>query len=313
MNSIDFLKELNEIDDELLMNAELPPKRKPYIYKIGVNAMAVILILLCLMPVTVVAVVITVRTQVSKEEFPNYEDYLMGGLISIDSKVTTIEYELSTHNIEIPQQWEEKLTDAWKAFPYTYDNFTGIDLKDIEGKRINFGGIKQIEELLEISLTDSKELERITLGAYVTLVITDQERAAVQFRTEGTVTPDGVLVYLPFSNDEENGLCPDTVDYLGLQIFIPLTEPFVDKYAEYCVMSGVNKQDLNKSSFFSSGNIEIILLENSWQEKYDAPRAYAAWEQGGIGYLVELKCTMDMKASPGELIRPYLEKLEERE
>lgn len=312
MNSIDFLKELNEIDDDILMNAELPPKRKNHIYRIGVNAVVIALLLL-LMPVTVLALVIGVRTQVSKEEFPNYGDYLMGGLISVESKVTTIEYELSPHNIEIPLQWEEKLTDAWKEFPYDYDNFTGVNLKDTEGRRINFGGIKQIEELLGISLTDSKELERITIGAYATLIVTDYERAKMQFRTEGTVTPDGILVYLPFSNDEENGLGPDMVDYLGLQIFIPLTESFVDKYAEYCVMSSVNKQNLIQSSFLSSGNIEVILLENRWHEEFDAPRGYAAWEQDGVGYLVELKCTVDMKESPGELIRPYLEKLEERE
>lgn len=311
MNSIDFLKELNEIDDDLLMNAELPPKRKSHIYRIGANAV-IIALLLCLMSVTVVAVTIGVRILVSKEELPNYGDYLMGGLISVDSKVTTIEYELSPHNIEIPLQWEEKLTDAWKRFTYDYSNFTGIDLKDTEGRRINIGDIAQIEELLGISLTGSRELERITLGAYVTLIITDQERAASQLRMEGTVAPDGILVYLPFRNDEEKGLGPDVVDFCGLRIFIPLTESFADQYAEHCVMSGVNKQDLIQSSFFSSGNIEVIVLENRWQDELDAPRGYAAWEQSGIGYLVELKCNVDMKASPGALLRPYLEKLEER-
>lgn len=311
MKSIDFLKELNEIDDDLLMDAELPLKRKSHIPfgRIGVHA-ALIVLVLCLIPATVIAVTIGVRILVSQEEIPNYSDYLVGGFIHIDSKVTTIEYELTPQRIEVPLQWEEKLTEAWKGFPYEYSNFTGIDLKDSNGRRLNFGSIGEIEKLLEINLTSSRELEKITQGAYVTLIITDPDRAAAQLRSEGIVTPDGILVYLPFLNHKEMGLNPNVVDYCGLQIFIPLTESFVELYAVHCVLSGVNKQELAQSRFYSSGNVEVILLENHWQEEYDAPRSYAAWEQNGIGYLVELKCTVDTKASPGELLIPYLENME---
>jgi hypothetical protein len=269
-----------------------------------------IVLVLCLIPATVIAVTIGVRILVSQEEIPNYSDYLVGGFIHIDSKVTTIEYELTPQRIEVPLQWEEKLTEAWKGFPYEYSNFTGIDLKDSNGRRLNFGSIGEIEKLLEINLTSSRELEQITQGAYVTLIITDPDRAAAQLRSEGIVTPDGILVYLPFLNHKEMGLNPNVVDYCGLQIFIPLTESFVEQYAVHCVLSGVNKQELAQSRFYSSGNVEVILLENHWQEEYDAPRGYAAWEQNGIGYLVELKCTVDTKASPGELLIPYLENME---
>ena len=311
MNSIDFLKELNEIDDDLLMNAELPPKRKvpvPF-SRIGIKA-AVIVLLLCLIPATVIAVTIGVKILVSQEEIPNYGDYMLGGIVSVESKVTTIEYELSPQRIEVPLQWEEKLTDAWKGFPYSYDSFKGVDLKDTQGSRINLGGIAEIEKLLGTTLTTSDELEQITQGAYVTLIVTDPERAAAQLRSEGIVSPDGILVYLPFRNDKETGLGPDVVDFCGLRIFIPITESFAEQYAEHCVMSSVNKQELAQSSFFSSGDIEVIVLENSWQYNLDAPRGYAAWEESGIGYLVELKCSADVKTTPGELLRPYLENLE---
>lgn len=311
MNSIDFLKELNEIDDELLMNAELPPKRKvpvPF-SSIGIKA-AVIALLLCLIPATVIAVTIGVKILVSQEVIPNYGDYMLGGIVSVESKVTTIKYELSPQRIEVPLQWEEKLTDAWKGFPYSYDNFKGIDLKDTQGSRINLGGIPEIEKLLGTTLTASDELEQVTLGAYVTLIVTDHERAETQLRSEGIVSPDGILVYLPFRNDKETGLGPEVVDFCGLQIFIPLTEAFVDQYAEHCVLSSVDKQELAQSRFYSKGNIEVIMLENHWQEEYDAPRGYTAWEQSGIGYLVELKCAADIKESPGDLLRPYLDNLE---
>lgn len=311
MNRIDFLKELNEIDDDLLLDAELPLKQEKHIpfRKIGVQA-ALIVLVLCLIPATVLAVTISVRILVSQEEIPNYSDYLIGGFIHIDSKVTTIEYELAPQAIEVPLQWEEKLTDAWKGFPYDHSNFTGIDLKDAEGRRMNFGSMADIEKLLGTTLTSSHELEQITQGAYVTLAITDPDRAGLQLRTEGIVSPDGIVVYLPFRNHKETGLDPDVVDYCGLRVFIPLTEAFAQRYAEHSVLSGVNQQEFDQSRFYSSGNIEVILLENHWQEKYDTPRGYAAWEQSGIGYLVELKNMPDAKESPVELLRPYLENLE---
>ena len=311
MKRIDFLKELNEIDDDLLLDAELPLKREKHIpfKKIGVQA-ALIVLVLCLIPATVLAVTIGVRILVSQEEIPNYSDYLTGGFLHIDSKVTTIEYELAPHPIVVPLQWEEKLTDAWKGFPYDHSNFTGIDLKDAEGRRINFGSISDVEKLLGTSLTSSSELEQITQGAYVTLAITDPDRAGLQLRTEGIVSPDGVLVYLPFRNHKETGLDPDVVDYCGLRVFIPLTEDFAQRYAEHAVLSGVDQQEFDQSRFYSSGNVEVILLENHWQEEYDTPRGYAAWEKDGIGYLVELKNMPDAKESPVELLRPYLENLE---
>ena len=311
MNRIDFLKELNEIDDDLLLDAELPLKQEKHIpfRKIGVQA-ALIVLVLCLIPATVLAVTISVRILVSQEEIPNYSDYLIGGFIHIDSKVTTIEYELAPQAIEVPLQWEEKLTDAWKGFPYDHSNFTGIDLKDAEGRRMNFGSMADIEKLLGTTLTSSQELEKITQGAYVTLAITDPDRAGLQLRTEGIVSPDGIVVYLPFRNHKETGLDPDVVDYCGLRVFIPLTEAFAQRYAEHSVLSGVDQQEFDQSRFYSSGNIEVILLENHWQEKYDTPRGYAAWEQSGIGYLVELKNMPDAKESPDELLKPYLEELE---
>ena len=311
MNRIDFLKELNEIDDDLLLDAELPLKQEKHIpfRKIGVQA-ALIVLVLCLIPATVLAVTISVRILVSQEEIPNYSDYLVGGFLHIDSKVSTIKYELAPHPIDVPLQWEEKLTDAWKGFPYDHSNFTGIDLKDAEGRRINFGSISDMEKLLGTSLTSSRELEQITQGAYVTLAITDPDRAGLQLRTEGIVSPDGILVYLPFRNHKETGLDPDVVDYCGLRVFISLTEAFAERYAEHAVLSGVDQQEFDQSRFYSSGNVEVILLENHWQEEYDTPRGYAAWEKDGIGYLVEHKNMPDAKESPVELLRPYLENLE---
>lgn len=307
MNSIDFLKELNEIDDDLLMKVELPPTRKPRIRRIGVNAVVVALVL-CLMSVTVAAVTISIRIFTSEDMVPNYENYHIG-FFNVNSKVTTIEYELSPQKIAIPLQWENALTDAWKGFGYSYDHFTGIDMKDSEGNRINYGGIKQLEQLLDIKFVSSENLELVTQGAYVTLAVTDQDRAAEQFRSEGIVSPDGIIIYLPFLRNAQTGLNPEIVDYCGLSIFIPLTDSFADRYASHCVLSSAYKQDLTQNRFFSCDDIEIVLLENTVQGE-DPLSGYAAWEHEGIGYLIEMKTNRDVETLPSNLLTPYLENLE---
>ena len=307
MNSIDFLKELNEIDDILLMKAELPPARKPCIQRLGLNAV-VIALFLCLMSVTVAAVTISIRIFTSEDMVPNYESFHIG-YFNVNSKITTIEYELSPQKIDIPLQWENALTDAWKGFGYSYDHFTGIDMKDGNGNRINYGGMKQLEQLLDIEFVSSAEMELATQGAYVTLVVTDQNRATEQFRSEGIVSPDGIIIYLPFLRNAYTGLHPEIVDYCGLSIFIPLTNSFAERYASHAVLSSAYKQDLKQERFMSSKDIEIVMLQNTVQDE-DALSAYAAWEYTGIGYLVEMKTNWGADALPSDILAPYLENLE---
>lgn len=307
MNHVDFLKQFIEIDDDLLLKAEQPLTRKSHSRRMITNIVAAILAL-CLLSITVAAVTINVRIFTSADMILNYEDYYLG-FPPLSSKVTTIEYELYPQDIKIPLHWKEELTDAWKGFGYTYDHFTGIDLKDSNGKRVDFGGIAQIEQLLCFRLASSEELRQVTQSAYVTLVVTDQDRAAEQIRSEGILSPDGLVIYLPFSRNAEAGLDPELVDYCGLSIFVPLTESFAGEYASHSVLSGVYKQDLTQTSLLSDGGIEIIMLGNT-AHNGDALNGFAAWEYEGLGYLVEMRTNRNVEINPRDVLMPYLEHLE---
>ena len=168
---------------------------------------------------------------------------------------------------------------------------------------------EELEQLLQIRFTSSSELEAVTRGAYVTLAITDQERAAVQYRSEGIVSPDGIVIYLPFSRDSESGVDPNIVNYCGLSIFVPLTDSFARQYASHSVLSSVYNSDFQQIRQVSSGGVEMILLENEPYMDYPLS-GYAAWEERGIGYLVELKCNNGSRTAPIEILMPYLENLE---
>lgn len=302
MNEFEFLEAINEIDDDLILSAQTIPVKKHRVHQLGARAAAVAAII-CLLSITVAAVTISVRIFTSDREVPNYE-YYYGGPLSLNSKITTIEYDLQPQKAEIPLKWTEELSKAWKSFGYDYGYFTGTNLKNSGGSRMDFGGITQLEQLLGIELAGSEEMELITNSAFVTLAVTDQERAAGQNRTEGIVSPDGLVVYLPLEMDMGD------VDFCGLSIFVPLTESFAEQYASHAVLSSVWKQDLNQTRITSAGGIEIILLENTPSDG-DPLSGFAAWEQNGIGYLVEIKTYPDSEMTPGELLMPYLEQLED--
>ena len=308
MNSFEFLKELNDIDDDLLMKAEVVPNKKHRIVHWSLRAAAAAA-LISLAVITVAAVTIGVHILTSDATALYYDHYYGGFPFGHNSKVTTVGYELEPQAVQIPQNWTQELTERWKAFGYDYDHFSGIDLTDVAGSRVSFGGITQLEQLLQIRFTSSSELEAVTQGAYVTLAITDHERAAVQYRSEGIVSPDGIVIYLPFSRDSESGVDPNIVNYCGLSIFVPLTDSFARQYASHSVLSSVYNSDFQQIRQVSSGGVEMILLENEPYMDYPLS-GYAAWEERGIGYLVELKCNNGSRTAPIEILMPYLENLE---
>lgn len=308
MNSFDLFEALTDIDDDLIMNAQFTPSKKRHIRRLSLRIAAVACVI-CLSALTATAITIGVQIRNSSEVATNYNNFLIWNL-SVSSKVTTVEYQLCAQDITPPLQWEDALTSAWKGFGYSYEHFSGIHLQDDDGNRIKFESIAEIEQLLGISLVYSEELEEITKGAYVTLAVTDHIRAAEQFRREGIVTPDGLIIYLPFVCNKQNGFDPELVDYCGLNIFVPLTDSFAEKYAFHPVLSSVYGQDLRRTSMVADSNLNIVILENTVED--DAPLSgYAAWEHKGIGYLVEMKTNWSANTCPGEILIPYLKTLEE--
>lgn len=308
MDELNFIQALTDIEDDLILYAKKPvtPKRSisSLFGKIGVAAA-----LLCLLSVTVMAVSFSVWVLSSDHRVPILEAYYMG-VFTPSSKVTTVNFDLEAREITIPQRWTEDLTAAWNIFGYDHKYFKGIDLKEKDGSRIDFGSIAQIERLLRLGLVSSPEIDGATGSAFVSLVIVDSERTSREWERKGTVTPDGIRIYLPFRLDGQIGLNDDVIEYCGLHIFIPLTESFATEYRSHVVLSGDGSQDLQERKILSQGGIETVLLANNRSE-YEATKAFAAWEYQGVGYLLEMKTHDSVTADPGEIIMPYLTNLED--
>ena len=308
MNELDFLKALNDVEDDLILDAKKPigaKKHLPsFLGKLGVAAA-----ILCLLSVTVMAVSFSVRIIGSDQRVPIHEGYYMG-IFTPSSKVITVDYSLEVQDLQLPTQWIDDLTAEWKAFGYDYSYFQGIDLRNARGSRMDFGSISALENLLGISLVSSPELDEAFRSAYVSLVITDWERASAELREEGRIYPDGLRVYLPLMVENQGKLSSDVVEYCGLNIFIPLTDSFTESYRSHVILSGDGEQDLTQSSYTSPTGIQTHVLANK-QSRSDPMKAYGAWEHKGVGYLLEMKTHYNTTADPAAIIMPYFENLED--
>ena len=288
MNSFEFLEELSNIDEDLILSAQTVPEQPLCFRRMGVRA-AVLAATLFLLSVSVAALSIGVRIWTGKEQVVHFE-HDFGGLIPFASKVTTIEYDLLPVSAELPLEWSRELTASWKAFGYDDSYFTGVELRSDDGSRLDFGGIRGLERLLGMDLAAGSDLEH----AFVTLSVTDPARCAEQLRQEGSITPDGLIIYLPIEIQSEQ------VDYCGLNIYLPLTDSFAQHYGSHVVLSSVYLQDLRQHT---AGDAVVLVNEPG---EGDHMSGFAAWEKDGIGYLLELRTIRDADVDVLELLLTYL-------
>ncbi|MBR6825100.1 MAG: hypothetical protein IKM59_00995 [Oscillospiraceae bacterium] len=309
MNELEFLEVLNDIEDDLILNAKKPvPKKSPVPALLA--KVAVVAAILCMLSLSVMAVSFSIRVLRSEDRVPIHE-FFLGGIFAPTSKVTTVDYDLQPQRIRLPSQWIDTLTEGWETFGYDYRYFRTQDLKSPTGSRMDFGGVSQLEELLGVELVSSPELDEAVRGAYVTMVITDSHRAIEEYERKKQITPDGLVIYLPFRTGKTEGLSAETVRYCGIHIYLPITESFADSYQSHVVLSGVGDQDLQKRDYRSRGNIDTVLLTNTPSAAEDPLKTFAAWEYRGVGYLLELKTHHSTCTDPVQLILPYLEHLED--
>ena len=307
MNEFDFLEALNDIEDDLILNAKKPVPKKPPIPAL-LAKIAVAAAVLCMLSLSVMAVSFSIRILRSEDRVPIHE-FIFGGIFAPTSKVTTVDYDLEPQEVTLPPQWIDSLTEAWETFGYDHKHFKTLDLKTPAGSRMNFGSLTQLERLLDVDLVSSPELEEALRGTFVTLIITDLVRATEEYERRGSITPDGLVIYLPFKTGGATGLSSEEVQYCGIHIYVPITESFADSYRSHVVLSGVGDQDLQESKHCFQGGIEAVLLANTPSTAEEPLRAFAAWEHKGVGYLLELKTRHSTTADPAQLILPYLSNL----
>lgn len=308
MKAYELFEALTDLDDELLMKAESAPKKSYRVQKMGLRA-ALIAATVSMLTATVVAISVSVKI-LRSEEFVSFYDYLDNSSFYWEyaSQITTIDFELEEQNMDIPVQWSDQLTQSWENFVYDHQYFTGVDVTDGTGNRMAFESIGVLGDFLDCHFTTSDQLDGLIQGVYITMVVTDTERAAQEYQAAGCVTPDGLAIYCVLSRGGETGLNADIMQYSGLTIYLPCTQSFARQYANHSVLSSVQNEEFEQGQYITSGNVKIMLVQNRSLAYYQ-PTGYAAWCEGGIGYLLEARCYRNAAHAPLEMILPYLENL----
>lgn len=308
MKSYELFEALTDLDDELLMKAESAPKKSYPVRKMGLRA-GLVAAMAAMLAITVAAVSVSVKI-LKSVEIASYYDYLDGSGFywEYDSPITTIDFELKEQSLDIPTQWSEQLTQSWEDFAYDYRYFTGTEVTDGAGNRMQFESLGALGDFLDCRFTTSDELDALIQGVYVTMVVTDTQRAEQEYQAAGYVTPDGLMVYCVLRRDGGTGLNADIMQYSGLTVYLSCTRSFSGQYASHPVLSSVQNEEFEQSRYVTSGDVEIKLVQNR-PSAYYQPTGYAAWCENGIGYLLETRCYRNTAHGPLDMILPYLENL----
>jgi len=228
-------------------------------------------------------------------------------LVENDGKTTSsmtyhaahVSLEMSTVHISATEELSRALTTKWRADPSLKTAY----YQTAQGTRCNLGTVAEAEAFLGIDILNSTELERLVRGVFVTMVISDSQRAKEEYESKNRISPDGLIVYLSLRRD--TALDSTIVSESGITVYIALTQAFLESETEQHLYSHKSEGRFRESGLLTSSGKSLLLLENT-PEKGFCQSGYAVWCSAGLGYLAHIKTYPDSYATPLSLLSPFL-------
>lgn len=311
MKEWDIFEELGNLEDGLILVQ--PPKRRFYGRK-GLR-LALIAAVIALLAGTALGVGLGVGVSYGKKTV-SLQGVSLGkqdgnDIQELSYYTAEIQYDLQTVSVENLEFLSSCLTQAWEDFDHDSGLLQSAELMEEDGKRKNLGSIAGAEEFFGIDLMQSPDLEALVRGAYVTMVISDPQRAEAEYAEKGKVTPDGLLLYFSLRRGEasEEALDAQTVSESGITVYIALTEAFATQEGAQCLYTHETEGEFQESGLMTDSGKSILLLENTY-ESSSGKTGYAAWCQKGIGYLAHIKTYPNRPATSLSLLAPMLQKMQ---
>lgn len=307
MKEWELFEALGDLDDELITQ-ERPTRPR---WKRGGLRLALIAAVTALLVGTALGVGLRVGVTYGRETIP-LDGISLGQKDGKDTRelsyyTAEIQYELQTVCVENLELLSSQLTRAWED----YGQFKTAELMGEDGKRRNLGTIAGAEEFFGLDLMQSPDLEALVRGAYVTMVISDPERAEAEYAETGKVTPDGLMIYFSLRRGEASTEALDgrLVSESGITVYIALTEAFIAQEGGRCLYSHESEGEFQESGLMTDRGKSLLLLENTL-EGISGQTGYAAWCHQGIGYLAHIKTYPSSQATPLSLLAPVLQKMQ---
>ncbi len=307
MKEWEIFEALGDLDDELITQ-ERPTRLR---WKRSGMRLALAAAVIALLVGTALGVGLRVGVTYGRETVP-LDGISLGQKDEKDTRelsyyTAEIQYELQTVCVKNLELLSSQLTRAWEDC----GQVKTAELMGEDGKRRNLDTIAATEEFFGLDLMQSPDLEALVRGIYVTMVISDPQRAEAEYAEKGKVTPDGLLLYFSLRRGEasEEALDAHLVSESGVTVYIALTEAFAVQESAQRLYSHESEGEFQESGLITQQGKSLLLLENEWGGSFGRT-GYAAWCQKGIGYLAHMKTYPDSYATPLSLLAPILEQVQ---
>ncbi len=302
---------LTEIDEDMILEAGQTPDRKTHSSRLALR-IALIAAVLSVLSLTVAGLSIGILYYSDTEPETMAMEYYPGFFLSGESYGATVKFDMEAHNIVLPGDWLAALREAWDSFPYEKTYFTGVELRKITGERRNFHSLSALEELLDIPLVSSPEIDAATIGVFGELVICDPVEKEKNCKEGADLTPDGILIYVTLDPRELEDRAGRLTEYFTLKLYIPLSRSFEEAYGSLSIQPEADGGRFRGTTVNSEGGIQTAVLESTWESEYSQfYSAYGLWEHKGIAYVLEVALALGDPLSDPELLQPYIIRLEE--
>lgn len=303
MNAWDLMQELGEIDSDLL---EVTKPKKTHRFRPIVLIAATMILLIGM----VMAVGGGVKAKFSKNMIRlqglSLEENKSGEQTYFTAQIT---YDLQCVQVQNLSELCEKLTSAWENFDHEREQFYIAQLREDDGSLHSFSTLQEAECFLGLKFAKSALLEERIDGVYLSMVVTDCNRAAEEFQKNHTIAPDGLLLYCPVKRVLQDSVLDATlVSECGIEIYVALQDDFASGENRKCVYSHETEGAFRESGMLTQQGSTILLMENAPNDGY-VQTGYAAWCKNGIGYLAHIKVYPDSYATPLSIMTPLLSQM----
>lgn len=297
MKPMDIMKNMNDLDERYLAEAETAPakplKTQSFSRIAAIAAVAAVLML------TACAAAVGINYWFGQDDDGYYKIEYQYPLEPVtinqeayDDMVQALINEMNYHNAEVEAGNYVETDTSDLEYSQRLTSATGwMTNSPVRDKMTKMKSLEEVEAYLGIELAISPELRDAINNCYN--FVEDGEtpiglgvrglsykEMEAEYEATGSITPQGFSIGVSLEDDETNNW------YAGFRIYIPLTEEFAENFRPEPWYSG-EEQGQYYTKDYSNGSQDFLIAKVDYTEEYGGT-CLAFYANRGVGY--ELYC-----------------------
>lgn len=342
MKGMDIMKAMNDLDHDMLQEAEAAPVKS--IRKPRLSRLAIIAAVVALLTVTAAAVGITVSISVKHGSLSVDPDGLKAQYFdAVNGEIpgTKVDIDFGLTVTELDEEHEANVkfvtTDHWKYYKQTgvydfiFDDVGGAGVNcvnfgyghDYSGYEYSFKSVEDIEDFLGIKLKLNSEIREAAAkrmpnyGDQIVMVTTvSKEEGDKEYAETGEVSASGILIHIPVDlknppvdNElitEYGPMAGGMGDTVTVSIYVALNEACAARKTVYSLF-----YPDRSGTFYMEENVSFDGKKLTMSYTADGVTPYntmanVAYSEDGIGYVISA-IDLNSDGDAVELLKPYLQ------